>query len=499
MASSADVLRRLEAVASRLEAYASALPAAGAGGGAKRGGAGETKQAPSVVAYGAYYQNSVVPFVAVVRAVKEIAYIGDIIETAFKHTGVVIEAASKCKRPADAALVTYLNPVISSCALADRKADNRSPFFPQQKAVAEGLPALNWLMAPGVARDIVQNGLEQADFHLIKLLTAAKAKTGDEQKDLRAFVSTFKALLTNLGEYVQEFHTKGLEWTPRGGDVKDFKPSADAGAAGAGAAPAAAEEEAGGAPPPPPGPPPSAEDLAGGAVVEKKVAPGMGAVFDSINRGGDVTSGLKKVDASQKAKNMKDRPVLVPKAKAATETKAPAKSAAKKPPTLVLTKGTWFCENYEDTTVDIPSVEIKQSVYVLKAKNCTITVPDKCKSISVDGCVRVRIVFRSVVSNFELFNSQRCTAECTESFPSIAIDKSSGCIVALTSRAGLATPPQIVTSNISECNIQVPGAREEDDPIEIPIPEQFETALVVGAPGATPLYKLRTNPTAHGD
>jgi len=229
----------------------------------------------------------------------------------------------------------------------------------------------------------------------------------------------------------------------------------------------------------------------------------MGAVFDSINRGGDVTSGLKKVDSSQKAKNMKDVPVLVPKEKK-TETKAPAKGAGagagvKKPPTLVLSKGTWFCENYEDATVDIPSVEIKQSVYVCKAKNCTITIPDKCKSISVDGCVKVKIIFRSIVSVFELFNSQRCTVECTETFPSIAIDKSSGCIVSLVNREGIRTPPQVITSNISECNIQMPGAREEDDPIEIPIPEQYETSIVVGAAGTTPLYKLRTNPMAHGD
>jgi len=225
----------------------------------------------------------------------------------------------------------------------------------------------------------------------------------------------------------------------------------------------------------------------------------MGAVFDSINRGGDVTSGLKKVDAKMKAKNMKDVPVLVPKEKKETTSaskfsSSSSSSAAKKPATLALTKGTWFCENYEDATIDIPSVEIKQSVYVLKARNCTITIPEKCKSISVDGCFKTRIVFRTVVSNFELFNSQRCVVECQEAFPAIAIDKSNGCIV-ICSRAGLASPPLIITSNISECNLTVPGPREEDDPIEIPIPEQYETTLVAGGPP----HRLRTVPAAHGD
>jgi len=195
---------------------------------------------------------------------------------------------------------------------------------------------------------------------------------------------------------------------------------------------------------------------------------------------------------------MKDVPVLVPKEKK-TEAKAFAGSsssaaAAKKPPKLELTKGTWFCENYEDQTVNIPDVEIKQSVYVLKARNCTIVIPDKCKSVSVDGCFKTRVVFKSVVSVFELFNSQRCHAECTDVFPAIAIDKSSGCIVHI-SRAGLAAPPQIVTSNISECNISLPGAREDDDPIEVPIPEQFETSLLPGGPP----YKIKTHPSAHGE
>jgi len=252
-------------------------------------------------------------------------------------------------------------------------------------------------------------------------------------------------------------------------------------------------------PPPPPGPPPSAEDLGESSAPApvKGAAPGMGAVFDQISKGLDVTKGLKKVDASMKTKNMAGVPVLAPKEKG--ESKAPkatpgAGAGVKKPPKLELSKGTWFCENYEDATLEIPEVEIKQSVYVMKARNCTITIPDKCKSISVDGCFRTRVVFRSVVSNFELFNSQRCQVECQEVFPSVAIDKSSGCIVII-SRAGLTSPPIVITSNISECNVTVPGARDEDDPIEIPIPEQFETTLVPGGPP----HKLRTHPMTHGD
>ena len=41
-------------------------------------------------------------------------------------------------------------------------------------------------------------------------------------------------------------------------------------------------------------------------------------------------------------------------------------------------------ENYEDKQdLQIPEIDVKQSVYVSKCRNCTITVPAKCKNISI--------------------------------------------------------------------------------------------------------------------
>jgi adenylyl cyclase-associated protein len=495
---SADVIKRLEAVAAKLEAYANNLPAAGSSSGGAR--SRESKESPAVSGFAAYYAAAVQPFIDTVKAVKETAYIADIVEKAFKHTGVFIEAATKCKKPAQAELMKFLGPVPTALADAEKKVDNRSAFMPQQKSVAEGLNALNFLVMPGTAKDIVNNGLEQADFYLIKILNLAKTKAGDEQKGLRDFVANFKGMLNKLGEYADEFFPKGIDWNPKGADFSTFTPGSSGAAA---AAPVVAEDESGGAPPPPPGPPPTAEELSGSSTpppAATGAAPGMGAVFGAINKGLDVTKGLKKVDNSQKAKNMKDVPVLVPKEK---KDIVPAKKfgapAEKKPAKLEFTKGTWFCENYEDQQlIEIKDVEIKSSVYISKCKNCTITIPDKIKSIVVDGCVKVRVVFRSIVSVFELFNSQRCVAECTDVFPAIAIDKSSGCIVVV-SRPGLAALPHIVTSNISECNVQVPGATDDDDPIEIPIPEQYETHIELNGTPGPKAYKLRTHPAAHGE
>jgi len=148
-------------------------------------------------------------------------------------------------------------------------------------------------------------------------------------------------------------------------------------------------------------------------------------------------------------------------------------------------------ENYDGGEVNVTIEETKQAVYISKCKNLVVNVPEKCKSIAVDSSFKVRVVLKAVVSGVEIFNSQRCAAEIADQCPSVAIDKSLGCRVEL-SRAAVAKPPQLITSNISECNIQVPGARDEDDPIEIPVPEQYETHLLPG-------NKLQTAPVGHGD
>lgn len=184
-------------------------------------------------------------------------------------------------------------------------------------------------------------------------------------------------------------------------------------------------------------------------------------------------------------------------AKAPAASSAPKKPAAaapavaKKPPATYLSKGTWFVEHHEGVhDIVLNEVQIKENVYILKCSNATIHIPSKCKSVQVDNCSKTRIVFHSVVSVFEIFNSQRVTIECQEAVPSVAVDKSAGVAIEL-SRAAVANPPTLITSSITEMNIVVPGATDEDDPIEIPMPEQYETKIIVGQ------NKLVTEAVAH--
>jgi len=226
----------------------------------------------------------------------------------------------------------------------------------------------------------------------------------------------------------------------------------------------------------------------------------MGAVFGEINKGA-VTSGLKKVDKSQmthKNPELRAQPGLEPqKPVAAAVAAKPAKAAgakAKGEARVHEARGTWFVENFDDKhDIELPDVEVKQSVYIVRCDNTTISIPKKAKSIQVDSCKKTRIVFHSVVSVFECFNSQRVDIECTTAAPSIALDKSSGVVVQMLADEGKFNPPQIVSSNISECNFTVTGKQPEDDPIEIPLPEQY-ISIYNPATG-----KIVTNPTNHGD
>lgn len=326
-------------------------------------------------------------------------------------------------------------------------------------------------------KQFVQEMLEAADFYLNKVLVDAK-KASNEQ--VGKFATTFKAAMQALGAFVQQNYPTGLEWNPKGIDVGSFASSGSATASSSSvpAAPCA---------PAPPGPPapPCAPGGPGSFAPAPAKTSGMGAVFGELTGKGDgVTSGLKKVTDDMKAKNQKDKPVLQAAAaapvakKAATATSS--SSAEKKPANTYLSKGTWFVEHHEGNhNIVLEGVQLKENIYILKCKDATITIPDKCKSVQVDNCSKLTVIFKSIVSVFEIFNSQRVKIECEEYVPSVAVDKSAGVSVTL-SRAAVANPPTLITSSITEMNIVVPGATDEDDPIEIPLPEQYETRLLPG-------------------
>jgi len=123
--------------------------------------------------------------------------------------------------------------------------------------------------------------------------------------------------------------------------------------------------------------------------------------------------------------------------------------------------------------------------------NSTFQITTKVKAVCVDSCINCRIFIKEVVSTVELVNCHSVTIVCEDKVPSIAVDKSQSPRIILMRKA-YETCPDIYTSNIAAMNIEIPGKTDNDDMIEIPVPEQYLTR-VNPATG-----KMTTVETKHG-
>jgi len=165
----------------------------------------------------------------------------------------------------------------------------------------------------------------------------------------------------------------------------------------------------------------------------------------------------------------------------------PVPTSTSTDPELFIKKKTWFIKNYTtDVTLKSEDLALKHNVYVLNCKNCTITVPAKFKAVQLDGCHKVSLVFKSVVSLAEIFNSSRIKLLPQEACPGVAIDKSSDVEIIL--NRGSETPV-ITHTNSTDMRLIVPGKTENSDPIEHFIPHQFTSKLESGTLITTPVVQ----------
>ena len=114
------------------------------------------------------------------------------------------------------------------------------------------------------------------------------------------WINSFQQIFRDLTEYVKQYFPNGIPWNPQGQSAADIAKTISTSGATA-SPPPPAPPAAGGAPPPPPppGPPPVLQIREEEETSSKAADSGLGAVFSEINKGGDVTKGLRKVDKSQ--------------------------------------------------------------------------------------------------------------------------------------------------------------------------------------------------------
>jgi adenylyl cyclase-associated protein len=273
-----------------------------------------------------------------------------------------------------------------------------------------------------------------------------------------AWTNAWNGFLDGLVPYIKKFHTTGLAWNPRGGDA---------------AVPKAAAA-------PKPAPAPKASPAAGGGPAKAGAA-----LFSELNKGGAITSGLKKVARADTNKDKKISGKVEVK-----ETPKKAVAAPKKPAVCEL-RGNKWCVEWQfnpASPVVVKTTGKNQTVYIYKCEGAVIIVEGKVNSIAVDGCKKTGIVFDELVATCEVMNCQSVKVQVKEKVPAIAVDKTAGILIYLP-KTSLET--EIVTATSSEMNVIIPNpsGKEEDDPVELPIPEQFKTVVKDG--------KLDTNQVDH--
>lgn len=226
-----------------------------------------------------------------------------------------------------------------------------SPVIKHLSTVSEGAPALAWVTYEAKPASFVDAMIGAAKFWGNRVLVDSKAK--GEQKSID-WVNSYYNLLRALENYVKKHYKNGIVWNSQGGDAREILDSLSASKPTP--SPTPTPSSAGGAPPPPPPPPPPGPPPVLGDDGPK---PSDGAVitdvFAELNRGSDVTAGLRKVDRSEMThKNPEIRATsLVPartpsagslrgKSPAPPHKSKPAHLTKKKPPKFELDGNKWI-------------------------------------------------------------------------------------------------------------------------------------------------------------
>ena len=415
---------------------------------------------PRLAAYDEHMARALTPLTDACTALgSEMEGVGSSIRDTWNGVRVVVELGTKYKRPADppSAIQPHLKPCQDAMS-SIRSARLDRKFDWHLKAIMEMLGCVSWVVTspPPAPSTFVKDTIGASDFWANKIRKEYKGK-GDEGEAHVKFCDTMKELVMDLSRYLKEYHLSGLAWNPHGKDFSEAKvgegPGSGSGGNGASskaATPAPAKAPAAAAPP--------------------AAAGGGAGIFAELKKkqtgdGTSAASGLKKVTRDQQTwrKEFKKptegtpQPAATPKPAASA---GPKFGAAKKP------LGPPKCEyqdrgckwNVENQTKDtceggvckVDVTDPKQQVYIYKCENVTIQITGKLKSVILDSCKKVGVVFDTAISACEVVNCKSVQVQATNVCPSFSIDKTDGIVVHL-SKEGIDTS-SFVTSKSSEMN-----------------------------------------------
>ncbi|KIV84065.1 hypothetical protein PV11_06039 [Exophiala sideris] len=406
------------------------------------------------------------------------------VKEAFEAERTYLLVASKAKKPdpQPPELMTELHRHTSSVDEI-REANRPSPLFTHLSAVSEGIVALGWIVEkrPG---DFVTDTLGGAQYYGNKILKEYRDKDKSHVEYIQAYYKIFRS----LAAYVKEHFPSGLIWNNKDGiDAVEALKQIQAGAA-ATTKPAGA---AGGPPPPPPPPPLPNFDDNGPLAPTPEASQGgdLSAVFQQLNQGSAITSGLKKVDKSQMThKNPSLRGAPPPPQRSESQSsrgkspipKKPDSLRSKKPGRKELDGTKWIVENFDNTQGEIIeiSAELNQSILISKCNKCVLKVNGKANAISIDNCSGLSILVESLVSSLDVIKATKFQVQIDGVVPTLLLDQVDGAQIYLSNQS-LAT--ELFTSKCSALNVVLPPKDDsEDDSKELAMPEQFRTVVKNG-------------------
>mmetsp|Transcript_20465 Transcript_20465/g.15090 ORF Transcript_20465/g.15090 Transcript_20465/m.15090 type:complete len:470 (+) Transcript_20465:55-1464(+) len=445
-----SVMQTLQAIQARLSAIEAKMGIQASGAGS--GDAPAAALHPGLLAFDEYANQYLPPFVAATSKLgDDVKLAGKIIEECFGELRSVLELAANCKEPPQSQMREVLTPL-------GTKMQSLSPLLKRNdwerhmKTLTEGIGALNWVAIKPNPREFIESFIGGSDYWANNIRKEFRTTNPDQI----AFCDTFKALLVNLMAFVKANYAPGLNWTPRGVTIQEFKNSPKAPASSASTQSAA--------------PTAAAAPVASAAPASTNADAAKADLFSALNKDGAVTAGLKKVTKDMQTWRAEYKGGDAP----APDAKKPAPSRAvnnevKGPAKLefVPAASKWVVEN-QNSSVDVPINDKKETVYIFGCNGATINITGKCKSVVVDSSKRTTVYVDNAMASVEVVNCQRMNIHVRDTVASVAIDKTDGIVVHLP-KSSLHT--DIVASKSSEMNVSFPDAN--DDIIERPIPEQY--------------------------
>lgn len=488
----AKVVARLEAVLPQLEnrfgpAGAAALVAAAA---AEVAGGAEDKSGehPSAAQYEQIISGPVATVVALSQKIGgDVAVAGALLQAAFVAQQRLVSIVPLTQKPGDKILNELLEANVQGVAAVQKfKETHAKTAFPNHlSALAEAVNALSWITVVPTPAPFVKDMWDCAAFYSNRVLKDFKESDPTHVEWARALAAAFDA----LGQFVKQHHTTGLAWgqkirgaawwantlsaTAPGDTPPDqYKFSTSLGQ------PVLAHPGVGELPEPEPlKPQRPLNPIAKAALLGRDDMP-KDSLLGALNVGEGITSGLRKVDNSEKThKNPELRASSVVPASAsagaaaAAVPSAPAKAAVAKEPVFQLVGKKWTVEHQRNNNELVVNGDPKHSVYIYNCSNSTVQVKGKVNSIVCDTCTKTAVVCENVIASFEFVNCKSMQLQVLGYLPTISIEKTDGCQVYLSAES-LAC--DIVTAKSSEMNVLVPGG-EDGDFTEMPVPEQFKT------------------------